>query len=154
MDEGMGQVEKSSVRTQAQNPSLETYEAQNRIPETIAHAFLDCPAIAQLWQRVDEINCRIVGIPPHESTKEYRLFGQGKQISQRFNEVVALSHDIALWIIYRSRLELMLDDVQPNPVAITKQLDRELQRGVKSRWWMAMKQDRKKDFIDKWSRGT
>ncbi|KAL1921591.1 uncharacterized protein VTP21DRAFT_11307 [Calcarisporiella thermophila] len=27
MDEGMGQVEKSSVKTQAQNPSLETYEA-------------------------------------------------------------------------------------------------------------------------------
>ncbi|KAL1914106.1 uncharacterized protein VTP21DRAFT_1112 [Calcarisporiella thermophila] len=85
------------------------------IPETIAHAFLDRLAIAQLRQRVDEINCRIFGIPPHESTREGRLFGQDKQISQRFNEVVALSHDIALWIIYRSRLELVLGDVQPNP---------------------------------------
>ncbi|KAL1923659.1 uncharacterized protein VTP21DRAFT_8639 [Calcarisporiella thermophila] len=124
------------------------------IPETIAHAFLDCPAIAQLWQRVDETNCRIIGIPPHESTREDRLFGQDKQISQRFNEVVALSHDIALWIIYRSRLELVLDDVQPNPVAITKQFDHELQRGIKSKWWMAMKHERKRDFIDKWSRGN
>ncbi|KAL1921558.1 uncharacterized protein VTP21DRAFT_11274 [Calcarisporiella thermophila] len=112
-----------------------------RIPETIAHAFLDCPAIAQLWQRVDETNCRIIGIPPHESTKEDRLFGQDKQISQRFNEVVALRHDIALWIIYRSRLELVLDDDQPNPIAITKQFDHELQRGIKFKWWMDTSED-------------
>ncbi|KAL1915813.1 uncharacterized protein VTP21DRAFT_6201 [Calcarisporiella thermophila] len=123
------------------------------IPETIAHTFLDCPAIAQLWQRVDKTNCRITGISPHESTREDRLFGQDKQIDQRFNEVVALSHNIALWI-YRSRLELVLDDAQSNPVAITKQFDHELQRGVKSKWWMATKLNRKKDFIDKWSRGN
>ncbi|KAL1914954.1 uncharacterized protein VTP21DRAFT_7870 [Calcarisporiella thermophila] len=48
----------------------------------------------------------------------------------------------------------VLDDVQPNPVAITKQFDNELQRGIKSKWWMAMKQERKRDFIDKWSRGN
>ncbi|KAL1923754.1 uncharacterized protein VTP21DRAFT_8734 [Calcarisporiella thermophila] len=74
--------------------------------------------------------------------------------NQRFNKVVALGHDIALWIIYRSRLELVLDDAQPNPVAITKKFDHELKRGIKSKWAMAMKQDRKKDFIDKWSRGN
>ncbi|KAL1914207.1 uncharacterized protein VTP21DRAFT_9660 [Calcarisporiella thermophila] len=139
-------------------PDYDASAAANKcslgILETIAHAFLDCPAIAQLWQRVDETNCRIIGIPPHESTREGRLFGQYKQISQRFDEVVALSHEIALWIIYRSRLELVLDDVQPNPVAITKQFDHELQRGIKFKWWMAMKQERKRDFIDKWSRGN
>ncbi|KAL1916820.1 uncharacterized protein VTP21DRAFT_5524 [Calcarisporiella thermophila] len=116
------------------------------------------------WLRALELNQCVLGSIPGDGTctrdgdlseiKKYILFGQDKQIDQRFNEVVALSHDIALWIIYRSRLELVLDDAQPNPVAITKEFDHELLRGIKSKWWMAMKQDRKKDFIDKWSKGN
>ncbi|KAL1922130.1 uncharacterized protein VTP21DRAFT_10772 [Calcarisporiella thermophila] len=43
--------------------------------ETICHAYLECPAINQLWQTVDNFVCRILGVRAHESTKEDRLFG-------------------------------------------------------------------------------
>ncbi|KAL1921559.1 uncharacterized protein VTP21DRAFT_11275 [Calcarisporiella thermophila] len=43
-----------------------------------------------------------------------------------------------------NRLRFVLDDAQPNPVAMTNQFDHELQRGVKSKWWTAMKQNREK----------
>ncbi|KAL1923286.1 uncharacterized protein VTP21DRAFT_8266 [Calcarisporiella thermophila] len=96
--------------------------------ETISHAYLECPAISQLWQTVDGYVCRILGVRAHESTKEDRLFGTDYKTMGYQREVVSTVHDVAIWIIYRSRLSIIMDNAQPSEITLAERLGHEMQK--------------------------
>ncbi|KAL1916343.1 uncharacterized protein VTP21DRAFT_5960 [Calcarisporiella thermophila] len=122
--------------------------------ETISHAYLECPAINQLWQRVDNYVCRILGVRAHESTKEDRLFGTDYKTMGYQREVVSTVHDAAIWTIYRSSLSIIMDNAQPSEIALAEQLGHEMQKIVRSKWWSASIKDKKEDFQELWCKGN
>ncbi|KAL1920942.1 uncharacterized protein VTP21DRAFT_11577 [Calcarisporiella thermophila] len=118
--------------------------------ETIIHAYLECPGINRLWQTVDGYVCRILGVRAHESTKEDSLFGADYNTMGYQREVVSTVHDAAIWIIYRSRLSIIMDNPQPSEITLAEQLGHEIQKIVRSKWWSASIKDKKEDLQELW----
>ncbi|KAL1914452.1 uncharacterized protein VTP21DRAFT_8904 [Calcarisporiella thermophila] len=122
--------------------------------ETISQAYLECPAISQLLQTVESYVCRILGVRAHETTKEDRLFGTDYKTMGYQREVVATGHDAAIWIIYRSRLSIIMDNAQPSEIALAEQLGHEMQKIVRSKLWPASIKDEKEDLQELWCKGS
>ncbi|KAL1914160.1 uncharacterized protein VTP21DRAFT_10807 [Calcarisporiella thermophila] len=90
----------------------------------------------------------------HESTKEDRLFGTDYKTMGYQREVVSTAHDAAIWIIYRSRLSIIMDNAQPSEIALAEQLGHEMQKIVRSKWWSTFIKDKKEDFQELWCKGS
>ncbi|KAL1921632.1 uncharacterized protein VTP21DRAFT_10274 [Calcarisporiella thermophila] len=70
-----------------------------------------------------------LGVRAHESTKEDRLFGTDYKTMGYQREVVSTVHDAAIWIIYRSRLSMIMDNAQPSEIALAEQLEYSTRQG-------------------------